>query len=144
MTTALLNTGSPGSFVSDTVVDQTLERGSLSEACVRDSASPSWGDFGDGPALEARKSVRITVLFTREHSTTDPRSWDYPRCPQMDDLRSHQSGTVKRLPPETPFLALPLWVFLRIFWFRPGHDIPPTWRQRRPVAVATTIPHLIF
>ena len=70
LTTALLDTGSPVSFVSDSVVDSMIAGGALSANCVRHSTARSWGGFGDGPALETTKSVRLTVKFLNGPSTT--------------------------------------------------------------------------
>lgn len=68
--TALLDSGSPASFVSETVVQAMQQAGALSAGCVRESPARSWGGFGDGPALQTTRSVRLSVTFTNGAAST--------------------------------------------------------------------------
>lgn len=63
LTTALVDTRFPTSFVSDSLVKSMVEGEGLSAARVRHSTSRSRGGSGDGPALETNKSVGLTVDF---------------------------------------------------------------------------------
>ena len=67
---ALLDTGSPQSFVRRDVLDRMLSVGAASVACERRCAPRSWGGFGESAPLQTSTSIRLSVQFFRVDELT--------------------------------------------------------------------------
>ena len=62
---ALLDTGSPQTFIRRDVLDRMLSVGAASLACEQKFASRSWGGFGVSAPLQTSTSIRLSVQFFR-------------------------------------------------------------------------------
>ena len=59
--TALLDTGSPQSFIRRDLLDRIISVGTVSSACKRPSSLRSWGDFGESTPLRTATRIRLSV-----------------------------------------------------------------------------------
>ena len=64
--TALLDTGSPKTFIRHDVLDRMLSVGTTSSACERPSSSRSWGGFAESAPLQTATHIRLSVQFFHE------------------------------------------------------------------------------
>ena len=60
---ALLDTGSPQTFIGRDVLDRMLSMEAASVACERNCAPRSWGGFGESAPLQTSTSIRLSVQF---------------------------------------------------------------------------------
>ena len=67
---ALLDTGSPQTFIGLDVLDSMLSVGAASVACERKCSPQSWGGFGKSAPLQTWTSVRLSVQFFRADEPT--------------------------------------------------------------------------
>ena len=67
---ALLDTGSPQTFIRQDVLDRMLTVGAASIACEEKCAPRSWGGFGESTPLKTSTRVRLSVQFFRENEPT--------------------------------------------------------------------------
>ena len=80
---ALLDTGSPQSFVRRDVLDRMLSVGAASVACEPKCAPRSWGRFGEPVPLQTSTSIRLSVYFFRG---------DEPTCSPLGDAACGAAG----------------------------------------------------
>ena len=74
---ALLDNGSPQTFIRPNVLDRMLSVGAASVACERKCAPRSWGGFGESTPLQTSTSVRLRVQFFRaDEPTCSLAVWD--------------------------------------------------------------------
>ena len=64
--TALLDTGSPQTFIRRGVLDCMLSVGAASSACERPSSPRFWGGFGESAPFRTATHTRLIVLFFHE------------------------------------------------------------------------------
>jgi len=67
---ALLDTGSPQSFITATAVEQLKASQAATDACERHSSPRSWGGFGTSAPLSTSVSIRLSIQFMRLQSPT--------------------------------------------------------------------------
>ncbi len=67
---ALLDTGSPQSFITATAVEQLKASSSASDQCIRHAQPRSWGGFGTAAPLTTSDSIRLSIQFMRSDSNT--------------------------------------------------------------------------
>ena len=68
---ALLDTGSPQTFIRRDVLDRMLLVGAAPAACVRPCSPRSWGGFGESTTrLRTSTSIRLSVQFSRNNKPT--------------------------------------------------------------------------
>ena len=75
---ALLDTGSPQTFINTHAFDSMKRAGASSAICERHTPPKSWGVFGKSPPLETSATVRFNVRFF--HDDKPPASltvWAY-------------------------------------------------------------------
>ena len=58
---ALLDTGSPQTFIRRDVLDRMVLVDAASAACERPCSPPSWGGFGESAPLRTSTSIRLSV-----------------------------------------------------------------------------------
>ena len=68
--TALLDTGSPLTFIRRDGWDRMLSVGAASSACERSSSPRSWGGFGESAPLRTATHIRVSVQFFHEKEPT--------------------------------------------------------------------------
>ena len=68
--TALLDTGSPQTFIRRDVLDRMLSVGTASSACDRPSSLCSRGGFGESAPLRTAAHIRLSVQFSHEKEPT--------------------------------------------------------------------------
>ena len=87
---ALLDTGSPQSFIHQGVFEQMVATGAADESYVRSTTPRSWSGFGSQESLNTNRQARLTVQFY--HNDTPSASlavWIYivpnrtMRCPLL-------------------------------------------------------------
>ena len=87
---ALLDTGSPQSFIHQGAFEQMVATGAADESYVRSTPPKSWSGFGSGEPLNTNRQARLTVQFY--HNNTPSASlavWIYivpnktMRCPLL-------------------------------------------------------------
>ena len=92
---ALLDTGSPQSFIHQEAFDQMVATGAADSSCVRSTTPRTWSGFGSRQLLSNYRQVRMTVHFN--HNGTPSASlavWLYivpnetMRCPLLLGLDS--------------------------------------------------------
>ena len=106
---ALLDTGSPQSFIHQGAFDQMVALGAADASCVRSTTPRTWSGFGSQQLLSTNQQARMTVQF--HHNGTASASlavWMYivpnetMRCPLLLDrdswMRFH-SRSYQTLPP---------------------------------------------
>ena len=67
---ALLDTGSPQTFIRPDVLDRMLLVGTTSSACERPCSPRPWGGFGESAPLRTLTSIRLSVQFFRDNDPT--------------------------------------------------------------------------
>ena len=67
---ALLDTGSPQTFIRGDVLDRMLLVGAASAACERPCNPRSWGGFGESAPLRTSTSIHLGVQFFRDNEPT--------------------------------------------------------------------------
>ena len=73
---ALLDTGSPQTFIRREVLEQMLAGGVAAVNCEQGSAPRSWGGLGKSAPLRTSTSVRLSVqLFRAEQPTSSLAVW---------------------------------------------------------------------
>lgn len=60
---ALLDSGSPATFINSNAVGTLKAMGAISEACISHGNARSWGGFGKSESLETSDTVRLSVQF---------------------------------------------------------------------------------
>ena len=68
--TALLDTGSPQTFIRRDVLDSMLSIGAASTACERPSSPRSRGGFGESAPLRTATHIRLSIQFFLEKEPT--------------------------------------------------------------------------
>ena len=106
---ALLDTGSPQSFIHQGAFDQMVALGAADASCVRSTTPRTWSGFGSRQLLSTNQQVRMTVQF--HHNGTASASlavWMYivpnetMRCPLLsgrDSWMHFHSRSYQTLPP---------------------------------------------
>ena len=107
---ALLNTGSPQSFIHQGAFDEMVSTGSADASCVRSTTPRTWSGFGSRQLLSTHRQARITVQFN--HNGTPSASltvWmcivpnETIRCPLLlgrDSWMRFHSRSYQTLPPQ--------------------------------------------
>ena len=67
---ALLDNGSPQTFIRRDVLDRMRLVGTASAACERHCNPRSWGGFGESAPLRTSTSIRLSVQFFRDNEPT--------------------------------------------------------------------------
>ena len=67
---ALLDTGSPASFIHEQAWEQMKITGAATTACERNTPPRAWGGFGTSAPLQTTKTVRVSVQFLRGEEPT--------------------------------------------------------------------------
>ena len=67
---ALLDTGSPQTFIRPDVLNRMLSAGAASVACERNCAPRSWGGFGESAPLQTSTIIRLSVQLFRPDEPT--------------------------------------------------------------------------
>ena len=65
---ALLDTGSPQSFVHQGAFDQMVATGAADASCVRSTTPRTWSGFGSRQLLSTRQQARMTIQFNHNGS----------------------------------------------------------------------------
>ena len=106
---ALLDTGSPQSFIHQGAFDQIVALGAADASCVRSTTPRTWSGFGSRQLLSTNQQARMTVQF--HHNGTASASlavWMYivpnetMRCPLLlgrDSWMRFHSRSYQTLPP---------------------------------------------
>ena len=106
---ALLDTGSPESFINQGAFDQMVALGAADASCVRSTTPRTWSGFGSRQLLSTNQQARMTVQF--HHNGTASASlaaWMYivpnetMRCPLLlgrDSWMRFHSRSYQTLPP---------------------------------------------
>ena len=106
---ALLDTGSPQSFIHQGAFDQMVALGAADASCVRSTTPRTWSGFGSRQLLSTNQQARMTVQF--HHNDTASASlavWMYivpnetMRCPLLlgrDSWMRFHSRSYQTLPP---------------------------------------------
>ena len=106
---ALLDTGSPQSFIHQGAFDQMVALGAADASCVRPTTPRTWSGFGSRQLLSTNQQARMTVQF--HHNGTSSASlavWMYivpnktMRCPLLlgrDSWMHFPSHSYQTLPP---------------------------------------------
>ena len=64
--TALLDTGSPQTFIRRDLLGRMTSVRAASSACERPSSPRSWGGFGESAPLRTATHIRLSVQFFHE------------------------------------------------------------------------------
>ena len=87
---ALLDTGSPQSFIHQGAFDQMVALGAADASCVRSTTPRTWSGFGSRQLLSTNQQVRMTVQFHHNGTTSASLAvWMYivlnetMRCPLL-------------------------------------------------------------
>ena len=67
---ALLDTGSPQTFIRRDVLDRMLLVGAASAGCERPCSPRSWGGFGESAPLRTSISIRLSIQFFHDNEPT--------------------------------------------------------------------------
>ena len=106
---ALLDTGSPQSFIHQGAFDQMVALGAADASCVRSTSPRTWSGFGSRQLLSTNQQARMTAQF--HHNGTASASlavWMYivpnetMRCPLLlgrDSWMRFHSRSYQTLPP---------------------------------------------
>ena len=107
---ALLDTGSPQSFIHQGAFDQMVATGAADASCVRSTTPRTWSGFGSQQLLSTNKQARMTVHFNHNGTTSASLAvWMYivpnetMRCPLLlgrDSWMRFQSRSYNTLPPQ--------------------------------------------
>ena len=106
---ALLNTGSPHSFIHQGAFDQMVAMGAADASCIRSTAPRTWSGFGSQQLLTTNIQARMTVQFNQNGTTSASlAAWMYivpnetMRCPLLlgrDSWMHFHSCSYQTLPP---------------------------------------------
>ena len=106
---ALLDTGSPQSFIHEGAFDQMIASGAADASCVRSTTSRTWSGFGSRQLLSTNQQARMTVQFHHNGATSASLAvWMYivpnetMRCPLLlgrDSWMRFPSRSYQTLPP---------------------------------------------
>ena len=87
---ALLDTGSPQSFIHRGAFDQMVATGAADASCVRSTTPKTWSGFGSQQLLSTYQQARMTIQFRHNGSpSASPAVWMYivpnetMRCPLL-------------------------------------------------------------
>ena len=87
---ALLETGSPQSFIHQGVFDQMVATGAADASCVRSTTPRTWSGFGSRQLLSTNRQARMTIQFNHIGTTSASLAvWMYivpketMRCPLL-------------------------------------------------------------
>ena len=87
---ALLDTGSPQSFIHQGAFDQMVATGAADASCVRSTTPRTWSGFGSRQLLSTHRQARMTVQFNHNGSPSASLAvWMYivpnetMRCPLL-------------------------------------------------------------
>ena len=107
---ALVDTGSPQSFIHQGAFDQMVAMGAADPSCIRSTTPKTWSGFGSQQLLSTNRQARMTVQFN--HNGTKSASlavWMYivpnetMRCPLLlgrDSWMRFHSRSYQTLPPQ--------------------------------------------
>ena len=85
---ALLDTGSPQTFIRRDVLDRMLSVGAAPVACERSCTPRSWGGFGESAPLQTSTSIRLSVqCFRTDESTCSLAIWACVVPPRRCSMR---------------------------------------------------------
>ena len=106
---ALLDTGSPQSFIHQGAFDQMAALGAADASCVRSTTPRTWSGFGSRQLLSTNQQARMTVQFHHNGTTSASLAvWMYivpnetMRCPLLlgrDSWMRFPSRSDQTLPP---------------------------------------------
>ena len=107
---ALLDTGSPQSFIHQGAFDQMVATDAADASCVRSTTPRTWSGFGSRQLLSTHRQARMTVQFNHSGSPSTPLSvWMYivpketMRCPLLlgrDSWMRFHSRSYQTLSPQ--------------------------------------------
>ena len=107
---ALLDTGSPQSFIHQGAFDQMVAMGAADASCIRSTAHRTWSCFGSQQLLSTNRQTRMTVQFNHNGTTSASLVvWMYivpnktMRCPLLlgrDSWMRFHSRSYQTLPPQ--------------------------------------------
>ena len=87
---ALLDTGSPQSFIQQGAFEQMVATGAADESCVRSTTPKSWSGFGPQELLSTNRQARMTIQFYQNDTPSASLAvWIYivpnetMRCPLL-------------------------------------------------------------
>jgi len=113
---ALLDTGSPQTFISAEAVKQLKDCGAATDLCVRHAAPRSWGGFGTSAPLTTSASIRLSIQFLRGTSPTaalavwacivPPGTMQHPILLGRDSWMRFERRSYTTLPHQPPGPAL--------------------------------------
>ena len=107
---ALLDTGSPQSFIHQGAFDQMVAMGAADASCIRSTTPKTWSGFGSQQLLSTNRQARMTVQFNHNGTTSASLAvWMYivpnatMRCPLLlgrDSWMRFHSRSYQTLPPQ--------------------------------------------
>ena len=107
---ALLDTGSPQSFIHQGAFDQMVAMGAANPSCIRSTTPKTWSGFGSQQLLSTNRPARMTVQFHHNGTTSASLAvWMYivpnetMRCPLLlgrDSWMRFPSRSYQTLPPQ--------------------------------------------
>ena len=107
---ALLDTGSPQSFIHQGAFDQMVAMGAADPSCIRSTTPKTWSGFGSQQLLSTNRQARMTVQFNHNGTTSASLAvWMYivpneiMRCPLLlgrDSWMRFPSRSYQTLPPQ--------------------------------------------
>ena len=107
---ALLDTGSPQSFIHQGAFDQMVAMGAADASCIRSTTPRTWSGFGSQQPLSTNRQARITVQFNHKGTTSASLAvWMYivpnetmrwPLLLGRDSWMRFHSRSYRTLPPQ--------------------------------------------
>ena len=107
---ALLDTGSPQSFIHQGAFDQMVAMGAADPSCIRSTTPKTWSGFGSQQLLSTNRQARTTFQFNHNDTTSASLAvWMYivpnetMRCPLLlgrDSWMRFHSRFYQTLPPQ--------------------------------------------
>ena len=107
---ALLDTGSPQSFIHQGAFDQMVAMGAADPSCIRSTTPKTWSGFGSQQLLSTNRQARMTIQFNHNGTTSASLAvWMYivpnetMRCPLLlvrDSWMRFHSRSYQTLPPQ--------------------------------------------
>ena len=107
---ALLDTGSPQSFIHQRAFDQMVATGAADASCVRSTTPRTWSGFGSRQLLSTHRQAKMTVHFNHNGTTSASLAvWMYAvpnetmRCPLLlgrDSSMRFHSRSYQTLSPQ--------------------------------------------